>query len=53
MAKCIGLSKPLKVVRVIQVVYSFIINEPAKILRRVASFEPESFTARGFFEPEM
>ena len=40
MAKCNGLSKPLKVARVIQIVYSFIINEP-EILQRVASFKPE------------
>ena len=41
MVKYIGLSKPLKVARVIQIVYSFIINELA------------NFMARGFFELEM
>ena len=40
MVKCIGLSKPLEVLRVIQIVYSFVINE-LDILQRVVSYKPE------------
>ena len=52
MVKCVGLSKPLKVSRVIQIIYSFIINEPERLMAR-GFFEPENFTARESFKPEM
>ena len=50
--RCIRLFKPPKVLRVIRL-STTLLQISREILWRMASFEPEDPTARGFFKPEM